>query len=66
MATSINYCIGALVLHNNIKKFVLDIQYFFESNSIFPGRRMITYLRLGNEWIEVSKVKLISINNGII
>lgn len=56
---------GATVLHQGTKKIVLDIEYVFEADSsnLFPGKRIVTYLRLGNELVNSSEVTLLSINN---
>jgi hypothetical protein len=57
------FCIGSLVKHKGIKKYVLGIEYILESDysEFYPGKRLVTYLRLGNELVNPFDVVLLSI-----
>lgn len=59
------FYVGSLVKHRGTVKSVLAIEYILEADysTIYPGKRTVTYLRLGNQLVHPSEVELMPTND---
>lgn len=57
------FYVGALVKYRGMVQAVLGIEYILEADfsTLYPGKRVVTYLRIGNEL--VSPFDVILVNN---